>query len=250
MSLKKTEFLKLVDENKYLKQAYDEYIIVCGNNDNDYLTYIEIMNILNFHMYEFLECDYEFNVRNNNRIFCESREEYTKIWLKLGIQNYIMDVFYTTFYNRSTTGCEVVKKYPSMIYCISVSPPLDETPNTLYKVVKEITKLSGCENYYGVFEVGRTRKNFHSHVILKGKDKNFIANVKKKIQKTGWMYKLDFLKNSQHLLTTLRYLHSEGKDNKGIIGGDTNFNYFEALTNSTARRKCQTTEFENKIWNL
>lgn len=136
-------------------------------------------------------------------------------------------------------------KFPTMIYCLTISPPNDVHCTLLVKLVNNIRSWKGCDNNFGVFEVSRKNKdNFHCHVLFQFLNKNVVQDIKKRLEKNKYIYKLDKILNKIQLLKTLRYMLNKDKLNKGIINNN-DLDYFYKLceTNqSLISERCRTTE--------
>lgn len=173
------------------------------------------------------------------------------------IPEFLHDILYEKIINevrtltvkKEDTTDVSCKKFPSMLYCITIAPPDNSHCDLLEKLLLEMINSKGCKMAFGVFEVGRKRDNFHTHILFECNDKNTIQNFIKKISKTKFINKVDKIKSSVQLLKTLRYMLSHEKHNKGIIK-EINLQYFIDLCNTNQtllNQRCTPSEFMGKI---
>lgn len=226
-------------------QTYLEFCRWSNTFENNIIKdYTTLRNIEEFHPVHF-----------NRNISDDIREEYRN-WLtefllpfQFSYNSYILSLEPEP---EITTDVKVVKK-DYRVHCLTISPPVPVDCESLYKLSSQIVKLSGCQDYIGVYELGRKSGNFHTHILLKTNNKNFVQNVKKKIYKQKMNYKVDINLSPVQILQTLRYFWKPEKLNCGVIHQSSldNFLAISSLGSDVfMKNKCETKEYKEKIWNL
>lgn len=176
-------------------------------------------------------------------------DEFRNIYVEEKFKNDLHNLLYNIILKETdelkiTTVVKVVK-FPTMIYCLTISPPNNEHCSLLVKLLNGLISCKGCISNFGVFEVSRrNEENFHTHILLQFNNKNNIQNIIKKLKDKKYIFKLDKINNKVQLLKTLRYMLKEDKLNKGIINNN-NLEYFYGLCETEQTlisKRCQSTE--------
>ena len=222
---------------------------ICTKSEKteDELTSYEVQEILEFHPYNY--CDQKLNPK----IYEQLRDDYYGLWDEQKCMERIISEFEQIKKNSSREGNMGNTKFPSMIYCITISPPDEFHTLTLVKLLQDILGNKQVIKSIGVFEVGRKRNNFHTHFLIECNHKQCIQNIKKKLNTMKMVYKVDKIISSVHLLKTLRYLFNKEKLNKGIIHKPALSEWLVHcnLNNSNfLNEMCITTEYEGRVWNM
>lgn len=210
------------------------------------LTGAEVQEILEFHPYNYCDRDKNYN------IYEKLRDNYYELWDEQKCMEKIISDFQQIKNISKSDGCKVVRKFPSMIYCLTIAPQLNK-PQYLCDIVKDVISCKQVVKYIGVFEVGRKRENFHTHLLLESNNKNMIQNIKKKMNLLNVIYKIDKIKSSVHLLKTLRYMFGKEKINKGVINRPSLNEWISLceLNNSNfLNETCESTIYEDRVWNM
>lgn len=220
---------------KFLMKAHHElkpYAEFASSDFDGYISNSWFKTLMEYHEYKIIEdtSTDKYGIPH----YWDARTEYYTLFDKFLFDIIMMENndIQKTFSKKIDNFVKVVNKRP-MIYSITVSPPPSVDWMTLRKVVADIRKMSGVKYIFGVYEAGNKNGYFHAHFQLMADKKDTIHNVRKALNRLGYIHDVNNKGNTPmnpvNLLKTMRYYFKPSKKNVGLIDPE-NYIFFKPYT--------------------